>query len=55
MTKRSFHDPLAEQHPRNDDGTWQQHCTVCGTYIQDSEHEPAIDFMCDDCIERDDE
>lgn len=41
-------------HPLNADGTWQLHCQGCGTYIDDvAGHPPAIDHLCDDCLELD--
>jgi len=42
---------LDVQHPLNDDGTWMLHCCQCGTYVDDTEYEPAVDWVCDDCIE----
>lgn len=42
-----------EQHPRNEDGSWQMHCCHCGKHVDDSEIEPAIDFLCDECLEGD--
>lgn len=41
-----------EQHPRNADGTWMGHCTVCGLYLDDYPQEPPADLLCDDCVDR---
>ena len=40
---------LEDQHPRNGDGTWQAHCTSCGTYVDDHASRPSADFLCDEC------
>lgn len=42
-----------DQHPLTDDGQFMMHCTRCGTYVDDVEYEPALDFLCDDCLEED--
>ena len=50
--------PVHETHPTFEDriqGTmYRQHCTNagCGAYIEDVPHEPAQDFICDDCLEQ---
>lgn len=30
---------------------WRAHCTAarCGIYVDDVAHEPAVDYLCDDC------
>jgi hypothetical protein len=40
---------LDEQHPRTADGRWMVHCVRCGEYVDDSNFEPPLDFLCDDC------
>lgn len=42
---------LPDLHPQNDDGTWRQHCTGCGMYLDDTEIEPPTDSLCDDCTD----
>lgn len=42
------------QHPFNAaTGKWMAHCVACGEYVDDDDHEPAADFLCDACEERD--
>ena len=31
------------------------HCCRCGIYVDDWTQEPPIDFLCDDCLEGDEE
>ena len=46
-----------EQHPQVERfgvTMWQAHCNACGTYVDDWEHEPPADFLCEPCEETDD-
>lgn len=46
--------PLDVQHPFNEiTGKWMAHCVQCGEYVDDMDHEPAADFLCERCEEAD--
>lgn len=33
---------------------WMAHCTKCGLGTHEQRHEPAADYLCDDCLEEQD-
>lgn len=50
MAQNNKEPDLMEQHPFNEaTQKFQAHCNECGTFVEETEKEPAVDYLCESC------